>query len=247
MCAAAAWRRWSPRSAKRRRRARPSRPWQLLARALNDSVPVGARRGVQVGAEPANRGRRRSDPAVRPAEHPCRRSAGSADRGDGPGRTSRGPGTCCWSSTTTPTRRCDPKRSSSPSRSKDLPPLEAGLASQYADVRLKAVEALVKKHTPAAQDMARYAPGGPGQGGAPAGARRAGRRRRPRASGRGAGEAARRRPCAGGPALARHGDAAALAPLLALATAPEPEERERQADWWRWCRRRWKGSANWAT
>ena len=35
----------------------------------------------------------------------------------------------------------------------------------------------------------------------------------------------------GRPALARHGDAAALAPLLALATAPEPPERERQADW----------------
>src|SRR5262249_46332210 len=32
-------------------------------------------------------------------------------------------------------------------------------------------------------------------------------------------------------ALARHGDTAAVAPLLALATAPEPTERERQPDW----------------
>src|SRR5205823_12715150 len=32
-------------------------------------------------------------------------------------------------------------------------------------------------------------------------------------------------------ALARHGETSALAPLLALATAPEPPERERQADW----------------
>src|SRR5262249_46281141 len=32
-------------------------------------------------------------------------------------------------------------------------------------------------------------------------------------------------------ALARHGESTALAPLLALATAPEPPERGRQADW----------------
>jgi HEAT repeat protein len=31
--------------------------------------------------------------------------------------------------------------------------------------------------------------------------------------------------------LARHGDAAALLPLLALATAPEPQEKERRAEW----------------
>ena len=32
-------------------------------------------------------------------------------------------------------------------------------------------------------------------------------------------------------AFARHGDSRALAPLVALATAAEPEEKERQADW----------------
>jgi ParB family chromosome partitioning protein len=116
-------------------------------------------------------------------------------------------------------------------KNKELPPLEAGLLSQYADVRRQAVEGLIKKHTAAAQALLVRALAD------------ADRDVRQLALGALVGEDAR------GPlleavasphadvrvraaqALARHGAAEALAPLLALATAPEPAERERQADW----------------
>jgi ParB family chromosome partitioning protein len=116
-------------------------------------------------------------------------------------------------------------------KNKELPPLEAGLLSQYADVRRQAVEGLIKKHTAAALALLVRALAD------------VDRDVRQLALGALVGEDAR------GPlleavasphadvrvraaqALARHGAAEALAPLLALATAPEPAERERQADW----------------
>jgi ParB family chromosome partitioning protein len=116
-------------------------------------------------------------------------------------------------------------------KTKELPPLEAALASQYADVRRQAVDALVKKHTAAAQALLVRALAD------------ADKDVRQRALAALVGEDARG-PLTGAlanphpdvrvraaRALARHGDPAALAPLLALATAPEPPERERRTDW----------------
>jgi ParB family chromosome partitioning protein len=116
-------------------------------------------------------------------------------------------------------------------KNKDLPPLEAALLAQYPDVRRLAVDALVKKHTAAAQALLVKALADPDKDvrqlalGALVGA-----------DARGPLAAALANPHAdvrvrAARALARHGDAAALPPLLALATAPEPPERERQADW----------------
>lgn len=116
-------------------------------------------------------------------------------------------------------------------KNKELPPLEAALRSQYPDVRRLAVDALIKKHTAAAQALLVRALSD------------ADKDVRQHALGALVGEDARgaltealasphadvRGRAAG--ALARHGDLAALAPLLALATVPEPELRERQADW----------------
>jgi ParB family chromosome partitioning protein len=116
-------------------------------------------------------------------------------------------------------------------RNKELPPLEAALRSQYADVRRQAVEALIRKHTAAAQALLVQALAD------------VDREVRQRALEALVGDDA------AGPltealtsphadvrvraarALARHGAASARAPLLALATAPEPPERERRADW----------------
>jgi ParB family chromosome partitioning protein len=116
-------------------------------------------------------------------------------------------------------------------KNKELPPLEAALLSQYADVRKLALDALIKKHTAPAQALLVKALAD------------ADKDVRQLALGALVGEdvrgpltAALASPHAdvrvrAARALARHGDAAALAPLLALATAPEPPERERQADW----------------
>jgi ParB family chromosome partitioning protein len=107
-------------------------------------------------------------------------------------------------------------------KNKELPPLEAALLAQYADVRRQAVEGFIKKRGAAAQALLVRALAD------------ADKDVRQRALEALVGEGAR------GPlaealasphpdvrvraarALARHGDAAALAPLLALATAPEP-------------------------
>jgi ParB family chromosome partitioning protein len=116
-------------------------------------------------------------------------------------------------------------------KNKEVPPLEAALRSQYPDVRRLAVEALIKKHTAPAQallvkaladgdkDVRQLALGALVGDGA-----------------RGPLQEALASPHAdvrvrAAQALARHGDGSALAPLLALATAPEPPQRERQADW----------------
>jgi ParB family chromosome partitioning protein len=116
-------------------------------------------------------------------------------------------------------------------KNKDLPPLEAALRSQYPDVRQLAVDALIKKHSAAAQALLVKALAD------------ADKDVRQLALGALVGEDARgpliealTSPHAdvrvrAGRALARHGETASLGPLLALATAPEPPERERKADW----------------
>ncbi|MCI0463005.1 MAG: HEAT repeat domain-containing protein [Gemmataceae bacterium] len=117
------------------------------------------------------------------------------------------------------------------SKTKELGPLEAALTSQYADVRKKAVEGLVKKHSKAAQAVLVRA--------------LADKDREVRQlalaalvddDARGPLAEALKSPHAdvvvrAAGALAQHGDRQVLQPLLALANAPEPEQRERQADW----------------
>jgi ParB family chromosome partitioning protein len=116
-------------------------------------------------------------------------------------------------------------------KNKELGPLETALISQYPDVRLLAVDALIKKHTAPAQALLLRALVDPAK------------EVRQRALESLVGDDARQplttalaNPHAdvrvrAARALARHGDGATLAPLLELATAPEPTERERQADW----------------
>jgi ParB family transcriptional regulator, chromosome partitioning protein len=117
-------------------------------------------------------------------------------------------------------------------KNKELPPLEAALFAQYPDVRRLAVDALIKKHTKPAQALLVKALAD------------ADRDVRQRALGALVGEDARGAlnealvsPYAdvrvrAGRTLARHGDAAALAPLLAVATAPAPPEKS--AEWGEW-------------
>jgi ParB family chromosome partitioning protein len=116
-------------------------------------------------------------------------------------------------------------------KNKELPPLEAALASQFKDVRCQAVDALIKKHTPAAQALLVRAL---------ADAEKEVRQRAlealvgddaegPLTEALGSPHADVRVRAAR--ALARHGKEAALAPLVALASAPQPDEAERRPDW----------------
>ena len=116
-------------------------------------------------------------------------------------------------------------------KNKELPPLETALLAQYADVRRLAVDGLIRKHTRAAQALLVKALADADQGvrqlalaalvGDDAQESLTAALASPHADVR--VTAAR--------ALARHGNRAALQPLLDLATAPEPTEKERQADW----------------
>jgi ParB family chromosome partitioning protein len=124
-------------------------------------------------------------------------------------------------------------------KNKDLPPLEAALLSQYADVRKLAVDALIKKHTAPAQALLVKALADPDKD------------VRQQALGALVGEGARGALTAAltsphadvraraARALARHGETAALAPLLALATAPEPPDGSPE-------RAEWQGLAEYA-
>jgi ParB family chromosome partitioning protein len=116
-------------------------------------------------------------------------------------------------------------------KNKELEPLEAGLRSSYADVRKQAVAGLIKKHTAAAQALLVRALTDPEKevrqlaldalvsADAEAALTQALDSQHPDVRVRAA------------KALARHGAAAAFAPLLALATAPEPQEQERLPPW----------------
>ncbi|MBN9521224.1 HEAT repeat domain-containing protein [bacterium] len=116
-------------------------------------------------------------------------------------------------------------------KTKELTPLEAALASLYADTRLAAIDALEKKHTKPAQALLVRAL---------ADADRDNRLLALTAlvdeDARAALVDALATPHAdvrarAASALARHGDPAALAPLLALVGTPEPTEAERVAAW----------------
>jgi ParB family chromosome partitioning protein len=116
-------------------------------------------------------------------------------------------------------------------KTKELAPLELALASQYADIRKQAVDALIKKQTAEAQALLVKA--------------LADNEKEVRqlalgslvgADARDAILQALKSPHAdvrvrAAKALAHHGDAASLPPLLALAGAPEPQEKERHDDW----------------
>ncbi len=116
-------------------------------------------------------------------------------------------------------------------KTKELAPLHAALGSQYPDARKLAIEALVRKHTPPAQALLATALHDPDrelrqlalsalvhEDAVPALAEALANPHpdvRVRAA----------------TALARHGDPAALRPLLDLATAAEPAEKERVPAW----------------
>jgi ParB family chromosome partitioning protein len=109
--------------------------------------------------------------------------------------------------------------------------LDAALGSRHADLRKKSVDALIKKRTPAAQALLQRA--------------LADEDREVRLAALGALVAADAIPALtealgsahgdvrvrAARALARHGDAQSRAPMLALATAAEPLQSERQKDW----------------
>jgi ParB family chromosome partitioning protein len=116
-------------------------------------------------------------------------------------------------------------------KTKELGPLEAALASQYADVRRRGVEGLIKKHTKPAQallvraladkekEVRQLALDALVDEDARQPLAEALKSPHPDVVVRVAG------------ALAAHGDREVLKPLLVLATAPEPQQQERQADW----------------
>jgi ParB family chromosome partitioning protein len=116
-------------------------------------------------------------------------------------------------------------------KTKGLEFLEAGLGSRYPDVRKKSVEALVKKHTPAAQALLARSLGDEERA-----IRLAALESLVAADARPELQRALERPHAdvrlrAAKALARHGHPSALEPLRALAAAPEPPEKERVSDW----------------
>lgn len=116
-------------------------------------------------------------------------------------------------------------------KTKGLEFFDAALSSRYPDLRMKAVEGLVKKHTAAAQALLvralddedkavrRQALDSLVDADALPALTQALDNLHPDVRLRAA------------KALARHGDPKAFTPLVSLATAPEPDEKERQADW----------------
>lgn len=118
-------------------------------------------------------------------------------------------------------------------KTKELGPLEAGLKSTHADSRRRAVDALVKKHSKAAQSLLTTALTDPDKE-----VRTAALDALIGDDVREALHAALESPhddvtARAARALARHGDPAALKPLVALATAPEPQNqpKERIDEW----------------
>jgi ParB family chromosome partitioning protein len=116
-------------------------------------------------------------------------------------------------------------------KNKEIAVLETALASRYPDARKLAVEALIKKHSKAAQQVLLRAIADPDRevrllavnalvdDDAKAPLKEAMQSRLTDVRVRAAA------------ALAKHGDASTLPVLRALATAPEPEQKERVGDW----------------
>jgi ParB family chromosome partitioning protein len=116
-------------------------------------------------------------------------------------------------------------------KNKEIPVLETALASRYPDARKLAVDALIKKHSKAAQQVLLKAIADADRevrlmavnalidDDAKAALKEAMKSDRPDIRVRAAA------------ALARHGDATTFDVLKALATDPEPRERERVSDW----------------
>lgn len=109
--------------------------------------------------------------------------------------------------------------------------LEAGLGSRHPDLRRRSVDALVKTHTAASQALLVRAIADDDRG-----VRLAALESLVDADALPAlrdalGNAHHDVRLRAAKALARHGDPAALGPLVALATAPEPVEAERRGDW----------------
>ncbi len=116
-------------------------------------------------------------------------------------------------------------------KTKGLEFLEAALGSRHPDLRMKAVEGLVKKPTAASQALLARALDDADQA-----VRRAALDSLVDADAlpalaRALDNAHPDVRLRAAKALARHGDPKAFGPLVALAIAPEPEEKERQADW----------------
>ncbi len=116
-------------------------------------------------------------------------------------------------------------------KTKGLEFLEAALGSRYPDLRTKAVEGLVKKHTAASQALLVRALDDEDKA-----VRRLALDSLVDADAlpaltKALGNAHPDVRLRAAKALARHGDPRAFEPLVSLATAPEPDERERQADW----------------
>ena len=116
-------------------------------------------------------------------------------------------------------------------KSKGLEFLDAALGSRHPDLRMKAVEGLIKKHTAAAQKLLARALDDEDKG-----VRRAALTALVDADALPAlaPALANAHPdvrLRAAKAFARHGDGRALDPLVALATAPEPDRKERQGEW----------------
>ncbi len=116
-------------------------------------------------------------------------------------------------------------------KTKELAPLEAALKSKFADARTLAVDGFIKKHTPAAQAFVVQA-----LADADAGVRTLALSSLIDDEARAALTAALRSDYTdvrvrAAAALGRLGDPAAVAPLLALATAPEPVEDWKKPAW----------------
>jgi ParB family chromosome partitioning protein len=116
-------------------------------------------------------------------------------------------------------------------KNKEIPVLETALASRYPDARKLAVEGLIKKHSKAAQAVLLRAIADPDRE-----VRLLAVNALVDDDAKGPLKEAMASPLPdvrvrAAAALARHGDPAALAPLRELATAPEPQHKERVADW----------------
>lgn len=116
-------------------------------------------------------------------------------------------------------------------KNKEVAVLETALASRYPDARKLAVEGLIKKHSKAAQQVLLRAITDPDRG-----VRVTAVEALVDDDAKGPLTEAMASPQAdvrvrAAAALAKHGDPATLPVLRALATAPEPEQKERVADW----------------